>query len=95
MMSSRYGFKKETPQNLTLKFVEDMAIDVLESNKTIEMFQTIAIVSLKMGNLGLKAMSLKIRLTIVEREKKGLFKQMQNEQEGYDKYKKQMGGWKK
>jgi hypothetical protein len=53
-----------------------MAIDVLESNKTIEMFQTIAIVSLKMGNLGLKAMSLKIRLTIVEREKKGLFKQM-------------------
>jgi hypothetical protein len=31
-----------------------MVIDVLESNKTIEMFQAMAIVSLKMGNLGLK-----------------------------------------
>ncbi len=58
------------------------------------MFQAIAIVSLKMGNLGLKVRSLKIRLTIVEGEKQGLFRQMQKEQERYDKYKKKMGGWK-
>jgi hypothetical protein len=54
MMSLGNEFREETPQNLTPKFVKDMAIDVLESNKTIEMFQVMAIVSLQMGNLGLK-----------------------------------------
>jgi hypothetical protein len=49
-----------------------MATDVLESNKTIEMFQAMAIVSLKMGNLGLKVQSLNIRLTIVKGEKIGI-----------------------
>ncbi len=72
-----------------------MPTNVMESNKTIEMFQAMAIVSMKMGNLGLKVQSLKIRLTTVKQEKQGLFRQMQKEQEGYDKYNKQMGGWKK
>lgn len=31
-----------------------MVIEVLEHNKTIEVFQVMAIVSLKMGNLGLE-----------------------------------------
>lgn len=72
-----------------------MPTNVMESNKTIEMFQAMAIVSMKMGNLGLKVQSLKIRLTTVKQEKQRLFRQMQKEQEGYDKYNKQMGGWKK
>lgn len=72
-----------------------MPTNVMESNKTIEMFQAMAIVSMKMGNLGLKVQSLKIRLTTVKQEKQGFFRQMQKEQEGYDKYNKQMGGWKK
>ncbi len=38
VMSSGNEFREETPQNLTPKFVEDMAIDVLENNKTTEMF---------------------------------------------------------
>ncbi len=42
---------------------------MLEGNKTAEMFQAMAIVSMKMSNLGLKVQSLKTRLTIVERKK--------------------------
>ncbi len=46
------------------------------------MFQTMAIMSLKMGNLGLEVKSLKSRLIIVEEKKQGLLKQMK-EQQGY------------
>jgi hypothetical protein len=53
-----------------------MPTNVMESNKTIEMFQAMAIVNMKMGNLGLKVQSLKIRLTTVKQEKQGLFRQM-------------------
>ncbi len=38
VMSSRSKSKEEAPHNLTPKSVEDMATDVLENNKTVEMF---------------------------------------------------------
>lgn len=60
---------------------------MLEGNKTAEMFQAMAIVSMKMSNLGLKVQSLKTRLTIVERKKQGLLKQMK-EHEGYEEFRK-------
>jgi len=31
-----------------------MVVDVMEHNKSVEMFQAMAIVSMKMGNLGLE-----------------------------------------
>ncbi len=46
-----------------------------------------AIVSMKMGNLGL-IQSLKTRLTRAKGEKQGLLKQMKQEQERYEEYKK-------
>jgi hypothetical protein len=46
-----------------------MVEKVLESNRIVEMFQTMAIISLMMGNLGLEVQSLKNRLTIIEGEK--------------------------
>ncbi len=61
--------RKETPQNLALKFVKDMAMNVLESNKMTKMFQAMAIFNLKMGNLGLQTQTLKTRLTRMEEEK--------------------------
>ncbi len=76
MVSSGEGFREKTPHNFTLKFVKDMAIDVMESNIIIEMFQAMAIVSLKMGNLGLEVQSLKTKLTIVKGEKHGLLQQI-------------------
>ncbi len=69
MMSSRKRFKEETQQNLTPKYVKDMAIKVLEHNKTIEMFKTMVIVNLKMGNLGLEVQSLNTILTKMEVQK--------------------------
>ncbi len=53
-MSSKYGFKEETPQNLTPKFVKELAKEVLGNNKTSKMFQAMPILSQRMGNLGLK-----------------------------------------
>ncbi len=57
VMSSRNRFREQTPQNLTPKFVEDMAVDVLETNKITEMFQAMVIIRFKMGNLGLEVQS--------------------------------------
>ncbi len=50
-MSSREGSKEETPEKFTPKFVDDLTIEITEGNKTIEMFQAMAIVNLKMGTL--------------------------------------------
>jgi hypothetical protein len=69
VVSSKEESRGKTPQIFTPKCVEDITIDVMGSNKTIEMFQTMAIVSLKMGNLGLEMESLETKLTMVEGEK--------------------------
>ncbi len=69
-MSLRNKFREETPQNLTPKFVKDMAGDVLENNKTSEMFQAMVLIKLKMGILGLEVQSLKTKLTTMEGGKK-------------------------
>lgn len=69
-MSSEDVWKEETQHGLTPKFVEKSAKEVLENNKIVEMFQAMATVSMKMGNLGLEVQSLKTRLTVVEGENK-------------------------
>jgi hypothetical protein len=38
VMSSRGISNEETPHSLTLKSIEDMATNVLENNKIVEMF---------------------------------------------------------
>jgi hypothetical protein len=60
-LSLEDAFKEETPQNSTTKFVEELAKEILGSNKTVEMFQAMEIVSLKMDNLGLEVKSFKTR----------------------------------
>jgi hypothetical protein len=61
-ISLKVESKEETPQNLTPKLIEELAKKVLGSKKIVEMFQTMAIVNLKMGNLGLEIKSFKTRL---------------------------------
>jgi hypothetical protein len=56
-------------QNLTPKSMEELAKEVLGSNKIVEMFQTMAIVNMRMGNMGLEVMLFKTRLIKVEEEK--------------------------
>jgi len=73
VVSSRDESREETSQNFTPKNVQYMADDVLKSNKIVQMFQVMAIINLKMGNLGLEVQTLKTKLgTIVEGEKQGL-----------------------
>jgi hypothetical protein len=49
--------------------VEEVAIEVMQVNKVVELFQTMAIVSLNMGNLNMKVNNLKSRLAIRKKEK--------------------------
>jgi hypothetical protein len=53
------------------KFVKELIEEVLGSNKIVKMFQAMAIVSQKIGNLGLEIKTLKTILTIMEGEKHG------------------------
>jgi hypothetical protein len=48
------AFKEETPHNFTPKSIKWMVEDVLKGNKIIEMFQTMAIISLMTGNFNLE-----------------------------------------
>jgi hypothetical protein len=49
--------------------MEEVVTKVMYANKVIELFQTMAFVSLNMGNLTLEVNSLKNRLVIGEKEK--------------------------
>ncbi len=53
----------------TPKFVEEVALEVMQTQKAIELFQIMAIVSLNMRNLNMEVSSLKNRLAIGEKEK--------------------------
>jgi hypothetical protein len=79
-MSSEDAPKGKTSHNLTPKSIEEIAKEILGNNKTIEIFEIMAIVSQKwVINLGLEVKSLKTRLTIVEGEMLRLLKQMKQE----------------
>ncbi len=65
-MSLKDVSNEETPPNLTPKSVEEMVEEVLEGNMIAKMFQAMAIASMKLGNLGLKVLSLKTILTTME-----------------------------
>lgn len=73
-MSSKNTSKNETLQNFTPKSIEELVEEILGSSKSVEMFQAMATVSLKMGNLGLEVKSFKTRLIIMEEKKQGLLK---------------------
>ncbi len=62
MGSFTKGSKNPTTQTNTLKSVEEIAAKVMQVSKTIELFKTMAIVSLNMGNLNLEVSNLKNRL---------------------------------
>jgi len=49
--------------------MEEVAMEIMQVDKVVELFQTMAIVSLNMGNLNLEVSSLKNRLVTEEKEK--------------------------
>ncbi len=48
------GSRNPMTQTCTPKFVEEVAIEVMKVDKTVELFQTMAIVNLNTGNLTLE-----------------------------------------
>jgi hypothetical protein len=61
------GSKDPTTYINMPKFVEEVVTKVMQVNKTIELFQNMAIVSMNMGNLTLEVNNLKNKLAIRER----------------------------
>jgi hypothetical protein len=63
------GSKNPTTQTSTLKSMEEVAMEIMQVDKVVELFQTMAIVSLNMGNLNFEVSNLKNRLVTEEKEK--------------------------
>jgi uncharacterized protein (UPF0548 family) len=49
--------------------MEKVAIEVMQANKIVELFQTMVIMSLNMGNLNMEVNNLENKLAIEEKEK--------------------------
>jgi len=61
--------------------VEEVVVEVMKANKVAELFQTMAIMSLNMGNLTLEVKNLKNRLATWEKEKAMLHEELDKEKE--------------
>jgi len=70
MGSSIEGSGDPLTHTSTPKFVEEVAIEVMKANKVVELFQTMVIVSLTMGNLTLEVNTLKKKLGTVKQLRK-------------------------
>ncbi len=62
------GFKYFMKYTSTPKSMEEVVVEVMQTQKATKLFQTIAIVSLNMGNLNMEVRSLKNRLATWEKE---------------------------
>ncbi len=63
------GSKNPTTQTSTPKSMDEVVEEVMQADKEAKLFQTMAIVSLNMGNLNLEVNSLKNKLDTKEKEK--------------------------
>jgi hypothetical protein len=55
-------------QKSTPEYVEEVAIEVMQADKAVELFQTMAIMNMNVGNLNLEVSNMKNKLAI-EKEK--------------------------
>jgi hypothetical protein len=85
--SSTKGSRIPITQTSTPKFVEEVVAKVMKIDKTTKLFQTMAIMSLNMGNLTMEVNTLNNILVMGEKKKAML-------QEGLDKEKKFQKGYK-
>jgi hypothetical protein len=61
--------------------MEEVAVEVVQVNKTIYFFKTMAIVSLNMGNLNMEVSNLKNILTTKEKKKATLQEELDKKRE--------------
>ncbi len=67
--SSTKGSIDPMTQTSTPKSMEEVVTEVMEAVKVVELFQTMVIVSLNMGNLTMEVNTLKNKLAVGEKEK--------------------------
>jgi hypothetical protein len=79
--SSTKGSKDFKTQKNTPKSVEEVPIEVMKVDKAIELFHTMAIVSLNMGNLTLEVNTFNNILVIGEKEKVVLQEKLDKERD--------------
>ncbi len=84
-----------TTQTSTPKFVEEVATEVMKIDKAPKLFQTMATVSLNMGNLTLEVNTLKTKLAIKEKEKVVLQDKLDKERDFQKGYKHNVEIWRK
>jgi hypothetical protein len=63
------GSKNPRTWTSTPKFMDKINVELMKIDKAVELFQTMAIVSLNMGNLTLEVNSLNNRLAMREKKK--------------------------
>jgi hypothetical protein len=95
LVSSVEGFVGPMTQISTPKSLVEVDAKVMKANKTIELFQTMAIVNLNMGNLIMELNTLKNRLLIGEKEKAMLHEELDKEKKFQKGYKHNVEIWKK
>ncbi len=78
-MVQELGFGDPTTQTSTRKLMEEVVVEVMNVDKVAKLFQTIAIMSLNMGNLTLEVNTLKNRLVMKEKEKAVLQEELDKE----------------
>jgi nucleosome binding factor SPN SPT16 subunit len=75
--------------------VEEVATKVMQADKTSELFQTISIENMNMGNLTLEVNNLKNRSTTKEKEKAILHEELEKEKIFEKGYKHNVEIWRK
>ncbi len=95
MGSSLEGSKNPTTSTNTPKFVDEVATKIMQAQKVVELFQTMAIISLNTGNLNLEVSSLKNKLATWEKEKVVLQEKLDKEKEFQKGYKHNVEIWRK
>ncbi len=89
------GSGDPTIQTSIPKFVEEVVVEVMNTNKVDELFQTMAIVNLNMGNLILKVNTLNNILVAGEKEKAMLQEELDKERDLQKGYKHNVEIWRK
>ncbi len=82
-------------QTSTPKFAEEVDVEIMKVDEVVELFQTMVIMSLNMGNLILEVNSLKNRLVTWEKEKVVLHEELDKERDFQKRYKHNEEIWRK
>ncbi len=89
------GPKDPTTQTSTPKSMVEVAVKVMKADKAVELFQTMAIVNLNMGNLAFELNILKNKLIIREKEKTMLQEELDKVRKFDKGYKHNLEIWRK